>query len=315
MRVLITGAAGNLGSALVRHLLNGSHELRLMIHHKPLPADLAAHSNVRVIRADLEDPRSLSAPCAGVDCIIHFAGSLFAPRPEAFLPKTNVEYVQNLVAAALSAGVGRFILISFPHVEGESSPAAPATGWLGGHPTSVHAQTRLAAEQHLFRACQGHSMIPVALRPGMIYGRGILMIEVGRWLMRRRLFAVWSGPTWVHLLALPDFLACAAAAIEGGSISGIYNLADDQPLTLQRFADTLAAHWGFRKPWRSPRWSFSVAGWCCEAFATLFGTASPLTRDFIRIGMASYVCDTSRMKRELRPQLAYPSLREGLSLL
>ena len=38
-------------------------------------------------------------------------------------------------------------------------------------------------------------------------------------------------------------------------------------------------------------------------------------RDFIRIGMASSVADTSRMKRELLPRLAYPTLREGLSLL
>jgi hypothetical protein len=40
-----------------------------------------------------------------------------------------------------------------------------------------------------------------------------------------------------------------------------------------------------------------------------------LTRDFIKIGMASSVADTSRMKRELFPQLAYPSLQQGLALL
>ncbi|MDA2915128.1 hypothetical protein MYX77_14470, partial [Acidobacteriia bacterium AH_259_A11_L15] len=73
-----------------------------------------------------------------------------------------------------------------------------------------------------------------------------------------------------------------------------------------RWDDTVAAHWGFRKPWRCPKWSFSGAAWCSEAFATLFRTAAPLTRDFIKIGMASYVVDTARMKKELLPQLAYP---------
>jgi nucleoside-diphosphate-sugar epimerase len=158
-------------------------------------------------------------------------------------------------------------------------------------------------------------MTPVVLRAGMVYGRGVLMIEAARWLLRRRLLAVWRRPTWSHLLALPDFLRGVAAAIESEDARGVYNLADDEPLTLQDFLDRIADHWGFPRPWRVPEWSVFAAAACCEAFASVFGTASPFTRDFIRIGMASSVADTSRMKRELLPSLEYPTLREGLSLL
>ena len=42
MTILITGAAGNLGSILARHLVPRGRELRLMYHRKPLAADLAA---------------------------------------------------------------------------------------------------------------------------------------------------------------------------------------------------------------------------------------------------------------------------------
>ena len=129
------------------------------------------------------------------------------------------------------------------------------------------------------------------------------------------LMAVWREPTWEHLLALPDFLTATSAAIEGTHISGIYNVADDQPLTLQEFLDAIAAHWGYAKPWRCPRWMFPLAGATCEAFASIFGSKSPLTRDFVKIGMVSSVADTSRMKRELLPKLAYPSLNTGLVLL
>ena len=315
MRILITGAAGNLGSHLARYLLDSPHELRLLIHRKQLPFYVAAFPNASVFQADLGDVQTLSGLCDDVDCIVHFAGLLFAPRPEKFLPKTNVEYVRNLVAAALRAGVQKFILISFPHVEGESSPEKPAQGRLEGGPTSVHAQTRLAAEKHLFAACAGRDMVPISLRGGMIYARGIKMMDAARWLLQHHLLAVWTEPTWTHLLALPDFLRSVRLAIEGANISGIYNLGDDQPLTLQEFLGAVATHWGFPKPWRAPKWSFYAAAWCCEAFATVFGTASPLTRDFIRIGMASSVMDTSRMKKELLPQLAFPRLREGLPLL
>lgn len=315
MNVLITGAAGNLGGFLARHMVGGPHALRLLIHRTPPPPDLVGAPGVSVHTADLADPVSLAGACRNVDCIVHLAGVLFAPWPERFLPTTNVTYVQNLVAAALAAGVRKFILISFPHVEGESSPEHPATGRLDGRPASVHAQTRLAAEQHLFAACEGSPMTPVALRAGMIYGRGVLMIEAARWLARRRLLAVWSTPTWIHLIALPDFNRCIQATIERDGAWGIYNVGDDQPLTLQAFLDTAAMHWGFHKPWRCPRWSFYAAALCCEAFAGIFGTAAPITRDFIRIGMASYASDTSRMKQELLSTLTYPTLTSGLGLL
>jgi len=315
MRVLITGAAGNLGSMLARHLASAPHELRLLIHLKKIPDDVRSFRNVSVFPANLEDPRTLAAPCQGTDCIVHFAGLLFAPRPEKFLSRTNLGYVQNLVAIALQAHVRKFILISFPHVEGETTPDHPARGRMDGHPTSVHAQTRLAAERHLFEACEGKDMVPVSLRAGMIYGRGVLMIEAARWLMRHHLMAVWKRPTWNHLLALPDFLSCVQRAIEREHVRGIYNCADDNPITLQEFLDTVAAHWGFGRPLRFPPWSFYAAAWCSEAFATLFGTASPLTRDFIRIGMASSVADNSRMKMELLPALSFPTLKTGLSLL
>ncbi len=314
MRVLITGAAGNLGSALAHFLSDGPHDLRLLVHRTP-PPEVAASRRAEIVWADLADPATLPAACAGVDCIVHFAGRLFAPRPERFLPATNVAYVRHLTAAALAAGVRKMILISFPHVEGETSPSAPATGRPSGDPTSVHARTRLAAEQLMTSAASGRPTAMVILRAGMIYGRGVLMIEAARWLMRRRLLAVWRRPTWIHLIALPDFLRCVQAAIEGERVAGIYNLGDREPMTLQAFLDTLAAHWGYPKPWRAPAWSFYWAGSCCEAYASVFGTASPLTRDFIRIGMASYVSDTTRMTRELLPELAFPTFTAGLSLL
>ena len=315
MKILITGAAGNLGSNLARYLTGSGHALRLLIHRKNLPFDISAFPNVSVYRADLEDPGTLAEPCRDADCVVHFAGILFAPRPEKFLPKTNVEYVRNIVNVSLANGVRKFILISFPHVEGESTPENPAKGLLDGNPTSVHAKTRLAAEKYLFEACNGKNMVPVSLRAGMVYGRGVLMVDAARWLLKHHLLAVWRQPTWNHLLALPDFHACVKAAIENENISGIYNLADDQPLTLQEFLDAAAAHWGFRKPWRCPKWSFYAAAWCCEAFAIIFRTASPLTRDFIKIGMASSVADTTRMKKELLPKLTYPSLKDGMGLL
>jgi len=311
MRILITGAAGNLGTFLARYLADGPHQLRLMVHQRAVAADLLAHGNVEVVRADLALPATLVAACAGVDCIVHFAGVLFAPRPEKFLPVTNVAWVQNLIRAARAAGVRRFVLVSFPHVEGETSPQQPATDRLDRVPPSVHARTRLAAE----RLVLAEPWEAVVLRAGTVYGNGVLMVEAARWLARRHLLAVWPEPTWFHFIALPDFLSATAVATELPTARGIYNIGDDQPLTLQEFLDAACAEWGYRRPWRLPRVLFPIAGAAVELGAAVFGTRAPLTRDFIRIGMVSHVMDTARMKRELLPGLQYPTLREGRSLL
>jgi len=315
MRVLITGAAGNLGGFLAHDLVGRAHELRLMMHRTPVAGDLVDAPAIEVVRADLARPESLPSCVADVDVIVHFAGVLFKPFPERFLPTTNLEYVLNLTRAAVEAGVRRVILISFPHVEGDTTPDAPAQGSLEGTPISVHAQTRRAAEHALLDETRGSRTEVVILRSGLIYGRGVLMIEAARWLMRRRWLGVWREPTWVHPLALPDFLACVRAGIEKPALSGVYLLGDERPVTLQDFLDRLARHWGFSRPWRAPAFLFYLAGLACELWGVVWGTPSPLTRDFIRIGMVSHVGDTTRMRRELLPTLAYPTLEDGLGLL
>jgi nucleoside-diphosphate-sugar epimerase len=315
MRVLITGAAGNLGGFLARFLLDSPHRLRLMTHRTEIGSDLGASGSVEVVQADLSDPSTLEGVCTGVDCIVHFAGVLFEPRPARFLPLTNVAFVQNLLDEALAGGVEKFVLVSFPHVEGDTTPEHPASGRLDAEPPSVHAQTRLQAEREILKRSEGSGMTPVILRSGTLYGRGVLMLEAARWLMRRRMLPIWRKPTWYHWLALPDFLSCVRAAIEGEGVTGVYQLGDDLPLTIQDGLDRFADHWGYPRPLRLPGWTFYAAATVVEAFALVTGKASPLHRDFIRIGMISHAGDTTRMKKDLLDQLAYPTLEDGLILL
>ena len=313
--ILITGAAGNLGSRLARHLLPRGHELRLMYHRTPLPADLVAAPNVRGIQADLAVPSTLPAALEGVDVVIHFAGRLFAPRPRTFLRETNTLWFANLVTAALQANVRRLILTSFPQVEGPTSVDQPATGRLDRQPISLHAETRLDEERLLFQRAAQSAMTPVVLRFGMVYGRGILMIEAARWLARRRLLCVWREPTLLQLLSTADFLTATESAAVTPSVHGIYHVGDEQPVTIQHFLDAACRSWRYPTPIRVP-YSFIYAGACvCECAAMIAGTPSPLTRDFVRLGRVPHWGDTRRARAELIPELIYPTLESGLSTL
>jgi nucleoside-diphosphate-sugar epimerase len=312
--VLITGAAGNMGTLLSRHLAGRLPRLRLMYHRTSLAADVMRADGVEAVQADLGDPRTISAAVEGVDVIVHFAGVLFAPRPERFLPITNVQWFEHLVEAALRAGVGKIILASFPQVEGPTSFDQPATGRVDRDPISIHARTRLEAERLLLSRTAHTETVPVVLRFGVVYGRDVLLVEAARRLARRGLLGVWREPTILQLIAAPDYLQATEAAIRNPSAAGIYHVGDEQPITIQEFLDGLCAEWGYRRPWRVPMWSVHVGAAACELFALAAGTKAPLTRDIVALGRVSHWGDAGRTRRELLPELICPSFSAGRRL-
>ena len=312
-KILITGAAGNLGNLLAQHLKeNVDLELNLLIHKKDIAENLKSYPNVRIFRADLADKHSLFDSLRGVDTVVHFAGVLFKANPEKFLPTTNTHYFNNLLETAIEQRVKRIILISFPHVEGETTPEQPACGSLDKKPISAHAQTRLEEEKQLFEKCRENNIEAVSLRVGMVYGKGILMIDAAQWFARYYLLGVWKKSTFIHLISKDDFVQSLEAAIQKPEINGIYHIGDEGIQTLQEFLDIITVYKGNHKPWRMPVWMIMTAASLFEVFSAIFGTRSPLTRDFIRIGMVSYYGDTSRMRKELLPTLKYPTFKDGL---
>ena len=312
--VLITGAAGNMGTLLARHLAGRVARLRLMYHRTPLAPDLVRAAGVQPVQADLGDPRTIAAAVHGADVVVHFAGVLFAPRPAQFLPITNVRWFANLLDAALAAGVGKVVLASFPQVEGPTTVDCPATGRLDREPVSVHARTRLEAERLLMARTEGSTTVPVILRLGVVYGEGVLLIDAARRLARRGLLGVWREPTVLQLIAVPDYLRATEAAILRQAVSGIYHVGDDQPITIQEFLDGLCAAWGYRRPLRIPMWAVHGAASLCEFVALCAGTRAPLTRDIVVLGRVSHWGDTRRARADLVPQLIYPSFSTGLRL-
>lgn len=275
MNILITGAAGNLGSLLSRHIRDNEKNLRLILmqHRTKVPHDLKENPIIKVRAADLSKPDTLHDCLDGADVIVHFAGVLFKANPEKFLYETNIRYFKNLVEAAKVKKVKKVILISFPHVEGPTSRKRPATGNLDGNPVSVHAKTRLEEEKYLFNEI-GH---PISLRVGMVYGKGILMIDAAKWFAKRMLLGVWKTPTEIHLISKTDFCRAVVAAIKSDEATGIYHIGDEGQDTLQSFLDLACSVWGYRKPWRMPLWLIYSAAEIFEFVSRVFDMKSPLT--------------------------------------
>jgi len=309
-KVLITGAAGNLGSMLSRHIVDHENDLNLILmqHLKKIPYNIKIHMQVQVRNADLANIETLYGCLDGADVIIHFAGVLFKANPEKFLYQTNIRYFENLVKAAKEKNISRIILISFPHVEGPTSRIRPATGRLDGNPVSGHAKTRLEEEKHLFNEVKN----AVSLRVGMVYGKGILMMDAAKWLAKRRLLGVWKEPTEIHVISKTDFCRAVVAAIKKENATGVFHIGDEGDDTIQSFLDFSCKIWRCKKPWRMPLWLIYFAAKIFELSSRAFGIVSPLTKDFIDIGRVPYHGDTSRFRKELLPVLKYPNINEGI---
>lgn len=313
-KVAITGAAGNLGGLLALGMKNLDIDLNLLVHKKDVSDDLKDKKNVSVFRVDLTDQGSLDEALDNVDVVVHFAGVLFRANPEKFLPTTNTRYFNNLLDAAVKKNVQRIILISFPHVEGETTPDHPAKGVLNGKPESMHARTRLEEEKFLFRYGEKYGFEAVSLRVGMVYGKGILMIDAAQWFARYWLLGVWKKPTYIHLISKTDFVNATIAAALNKDVKGIYDIGDEGVQSLQGFLDDITAYKGNHRPWRMPVWMIMTAARGFELFSSIFGTRSPLTVDFVKIGMVSYYGDTTRMRNELLPSLKYKTYKDGMEL-
>ncbi len=105
------------------------------------------------------------------------------------------------------------------------------------------------------------------------------------------------------------------AALKKVNVSGIYHIGDEGDDTLQSFLDSACKKWGCSRPWRMPLWIIYLAAMLFETVSGLFGTISPLTKDFIDIGRVSYYGDTSRFRNELLPDLKYRNIHEGINEL
>jgi NAD(P)-dependent dehydrogenase (short-subunit alcohol dehydrogenase family) len=112
-RVLVTGAAGRIGSYFARHA-EGKYDLRLMVRGDENDIE-KLKSFGEVVESDLADLDRLKALFQGMDTVVHLAGN---PSPAALwkdLLETNIAGTYHVFAAAKSAGVRRVVYASSIH--------------------------------------------------------------------------------------------------------------------------------------------------------------------------------------------------------
>jgi uncharacterized protein YbjT (DUF2867 family) len=106
--LLLTGATGPLGSALLRRLVEGGHPVRCLVRD---PRRLGPwRVRVQIALGDLGDPRSFRNAMRGIDTVVHLTTAT-RDQPPASIEELTVMSTWQMLQAAQRAGVGRFVLL------------------------------------------------------------------------------------------------------------------------------------------------------------------------------------------------------------
>ncbi|MEZ5184415.1 MAG: NAD(P)-dependent oxidoreductase [Candidatus Nanopelagicales bacterium] len=160
MKTVVTGSAGFIGTALVAALRSRGDEV--------IGLDVAGGE----VLADIREPGGWQEQFAGTDTVIHTAAMVGMPSATEHFWRVNTLGTRNVLDAAISAGVRRFVLLSSVTVFGNDFPEA-VTETYPTRPTGVpYADTKIAAE-HLCLDSTIRSGVEVTIvRPGDVYGPG-----------------------------------------------------------------------------------------------------------------------------------------------
>jgi NADH dehydrogenase len=225
--LLVTGASSEMGSALIRQLLNNSGwKIRAMVHRS-----LVNVSGCEIRPGNLKNKGLLVRALSGVDTVVHMAALTKSTRESDYF-EVNVSGTKNLIDACLESGVKKIIYIS--------SAAASLHG--GGY-----SRSKLEAEQSIKKS----GMKWLILRPSEVYGQraGDSINRLIRWIQRYIFVPVLgTGTCKLSPVFIDDVVSAIAVSIFNKELeSETIVLAGPEELTYDDLVDRVAAYFGVKR--------------------------------------------------------------------
>lgn len=261
MRIAITGASGNVGTAIL-------HNLQRQLESKPGSLELVGISrrlpdtsrapyrgvewHTLDVGADADFPR-LRTALAGVDAVVHLAWQLQPNRDLEQLFRTNVTGTANVLEAAGQTGVGHIVCASSVGAysrapkDRRTDESWPATGIPGSH----YSRHKAEQESLLDRFEGDHPGVKVArLRPGLTFQRNAGS-EIGRYFLGPLIPRLLPRRLKIPILPAPDDLIFQAVHADDVAEaywrvldrreSGAFNIAAEPAVTPHELARLLHA--------------------------------------------------------------------------
>ncbi len=230
MRILVTGATGFVGPAIVRDLVADGHTVRVLEHTAGSSAELPSQD---AVPGSMTDSQSLRRAVDGQDAVVHLVALLSGSREE--FQSVMEQGTRDLLAAARDAGVRRFVLMSALGTSEETKDLVPYYG----------------AKWQMEQDVKASGLEHVIFRPSFVFGRegGAL----GQFKKIARLAPVTPivgpGTQRIQPIWLDDVAAYFAAAIEKPEAANrTFELGGPDAVTWNEFWSRLKRAQGSHRP-------------------------------------------------------------------
>jgi dihydroflavonol-4-reductase len=256
MEVLVTGASGFLGSAVVRHLINAGYSVRAMIRKEREGRKLKGLNNIELVKGDITHPYAVEKAMDGCKIVFHLASVYtFYPwweREAKGLYKINVEGTRNLLTVALRHKVERFIFTSSVASVGkrfDDKPSDEEVIFNLWDAASHYTRSKLLAEYEVLKFC-ARGLPALILNPAIIIGEGDYKpTPSGEIIVKflNRCYPCYFEAV-LSVADVDDVARAHIAAIKNGRIGERYILCNKESYTLKEIFKLLEEISGVKAP-------------------------------------------------------------------
>ena len=302
--VLITGATGFVGSAVVRQALKRGWQVRVLVRARSVRSNIAGLP-LQIALGDLRDAAAMQAALAGVRYLFHVAADyrLWARDPEDIV-HNNVNGSETLMNAALAAKVERIVYTSSVatlRVAGAYSPVREDAVMTPQEAIGAYKRSKVLAEQMIVRKIAQDGLPAIIVNPSTPIGpRDLRPTPTGRIIVQAAQGKIPAFvDTGINLVHVEDVAVGHLLALERGMVGERYILGG-QNLSLQAMLADVATLVGRRAPRiRLARWPLYPLAYMAQSWARVSGKEPFLTTDGLAMAKYRMFFSSDKAQREL----------------